>query len=89
MRGLLAHGKGLAFLVDPEKGTLGPFETVAIKITAHSNMWGDYEDHLICEVHAKILYVRYIVGFILVLLSIVHNKINILIIVYIPLRPTR
>lgn len=57
--GLLAHGKGVAFLVEPEKGTLGPFETVAINITAHSNMWGDYEDHLICKVHAKIFYIYY------------------------------
>ncbi|XP_047664680.1 deleted in lung and esophageal cancer protein 1 [Tachysurus fulvidraco] len=50
VRGLLSHGKGVAFLVEPEKGTLGPFETVVINITSHSNMWGDYEDHLICKV---------------------------------------
>ncbi|XP_026793913.3 deleted in lung and esophageal cancer protein 1 isoform X1 [Pangasianodon hypophthalmus] len=50
VRGLLAHGKGVAFLVEPEKGMLGPFETVTINVTAHSNMWGDYEDHLICKV---------------------------------------
>ncbi|XP_072544966.1 deleted in lung and esophageal cancer protein 1 isoform X3 [Salminus brasiliensis] len=48
--GLLAHGKGAAFFVEPENGTLGPFETAAINITAFSNMWGDYEDHLICKV---------------------------------------
>ncbi|XP_053467700.1 deleted in lung and esophageal cancer protein 1 [Ictalurus furcatus] len=50
VRGLLAHGKGVAFFVEPAKGTLGPFETVTINITAHSNMWGDYEDHLVCKV---------------------------------------
>ncbi|XP_060755864.1 deleted in lung and esophageal cancer protein 1 [Neoarius graeffei] len=50
VRRLLAHGKGVAFLVEPEEGTLGPFETVGINITAHSNMWGIYEDHLICKV---------------------------------------
>ncbi|TSK98410.1 Deleted in lung and esophageal cancer protein 1 [Bagarius yarrelli] len=50
VRGLLAHGKGLAFLVEPEKGTIGPFETVSINITAHSDMWGVYEDQLICKV---------------------------------------
>lgn len=55
VRRLLAHGKGVAFLVEPEKGTLGPFETVSVNVTAHSNMWGDYKDHLICKVHAKIL----------------------------------
>ncbi|KAG7317632.1 hypothetical protein KOW79_018667 [Hemibagrus wyckioides] len=50
VHGLLAHGKGVAFLVEPEKGTLDPFETVVINITAHSDMWGDYEDHLVCKV---------------------------------------
>ncbi|XP_053343905.1 deleted in lung and esophageal cancer protein 1 [Clarias gariepinus] len=50
VQGLLAHGKGVSFLVEPKKGKLGPFETVVINITAHSNMWGDYEDHLICKV---------------------------------------
>ncbi|KAK3541455.1 hypothetical protein QTP86_025941 [Hemibagrus guttatus] len=49
VHGLLAHGKGMAFLVEPQKGTMGPFETVVINITAHSDMWGDYEDHLVCK----------------------------------------
>ncbi|XP_017573141.2 deleted in lung and esophageal cancer protein 1 isoform X1 [Pygocentrus nattereri] len=48
--GLLAHGKGAAFFVEPESGTLGPFESATINITAFSNMWGEYEDHLICKV---------------------------------------
>ncbi|XP_076868774.1 deleted in lung and esophageal cancer protein 1 isoform X2 [Brachyhypopomus gauderio] len=47
---LLAHGKGVAFLAEPQSGTLGPFETATINITAFSNMWGDYQDHLICKV---------------------------------------
>ncbi|KAI5617177.1 deleted in lung and esophageal cancer protein 1 isoform X2 [Silurus asotus] len=50
VRRLLAHGKGVAFLVEPPSGTLGPFESVAINVTAYSNMWGDYEDHLVCKV---------------------------------------
>lgn len=58
VRGLLAHGKGVAFFVEPAKGTLGPFETVTINITAHSNMWGDYEDHLVCKVHEKFHYMK-------------------------------
>lgn len=62
VRRLLAHGKGVAFLVEPEEGTLGPFETVGINITAHSNMWGIYEDHLICKVHAKIDLLYHIFG---------------------------
>ncbi|XP_062841946.1 deleted in lung and esophageal cancer protein 1 isoform X2 [Trichomycterus rosablanca] len=50
VRGLLAHGKGAAFFVEPQNGTLGPFETATITITAFNNMWGDYQDHLICMV---------------------------------------
>ncbi|XP_036377314.1 deleted in lung and esophageal cancer protein 1 [Megalops cyprinoides] len=47
---LLAHGKGAAFFVQPAAGTLGPFETQTVDITAFTNMWGDYRDHLICKV---------------------------------------
>ncbi|XP_066498604.1 deleted in lung and esophageal cancer protein 1 isoform X3 [Hoplias malabaricus] len=50
IKSLLSHGKGAAFCVEPESGTLGPFETAIINITAFSNMWGDYEDHLLCKV---------------------------------------
>lgn len=48
--GLLAHGKGAAFLVQPDSGQLGPFETKTVDVTAYSNMWGEYRDHLICKV---------------------------------------
>ncbi|KAJ8375005.1 hypothetical protein SKAU_G00055850 [Synaphobranchus kaupii] len=47
---LLAHGKGAAFFIQPASGTLGPFETRTVDITAFTNMWGDYRDHLICKV---------------------------------------
>ncbi|KAG5851028.1 hypothetical protein ANANG_G00088660 [Anguilla anguilla] len=47
---LLAHGKGAAFFIQPASGTLGPFETRTVDITAFTNMWGDYTDHLICKV---------------------------------------
>lgn len=73
MRRLLANGKGLAFLVEPEKGTLGPFETMSINITAHSNMWGNYKDRLVCKVHAKIFYIYFVFGFIYVLPSRVND----------------
>ncbi|XP_026871989.2 deleted in lung and esophageal cancer protein 1 isoform X2 [Electrophorus electricus] len=48
--GLLTHGKGAAFLAEPHTGMLGPFETETISITAFNNMWGNYQDHLICKV---------------------------------------
>ncbi|XP_044196282.1 deleted in lung and esophageal cancer protein 1 [Thunnus albacares] len=47
---LLAHGKGAAFFVLPNTGTLGPFETQTVDVTAYSDMWGEYRDHLICRV---------------------------------------
>ncbi|XP_051796597.1 deleted in lung and esophageal cancer protein 1 isoform X2 [Acanthochromis polyacanthus] len=47
---LLAHGKGAAFFVLPDTGTLGPFETQTVDVTAYSDMWGEYRDHLICRV---------------------------------------
>ncbi|XP_072234940.1 deleted in lung and esophageal cancer protein 1 [Leuresthes tenuis] len=47
---LLAHGKGAAFLVQPDSGLLGPFETRTVDVTALSDMWGEYRDNLICKV---------------------------------------
>ncbi|KAF7669259.1 hypothetical protein LDENG_00203330 [Lucifuga dentata] len=47
---LLAHGKGAAFFVMPGKGTLGPFETQTMDITAFTDMWGEYRDNLVCKV---------------------------------------
>ncbi|KAL7374309.1 hypothetical protein ABVT39_026064 [Epinephelus coioides] len=47
---LLAHGKGAAFFVLPDSGTLGPFETQTVDVTAYTDMWGEYRDHLICKV---------------------------------------
>ncbi|KAK9953364.1 hypothetical protein ABG768_017362 [Culter alburnus] len=47
---LLSHGKGAAFFVKPNSGMLGPFESQTINITAFTNMWGDYQDNLICKV---------------------------------------
>ncbi|KAM3860691.1 deleted in lung and esophageal cancer protein 1 [Diretmus argenteus] len=50
VRSLLAHGRGAAFSVLPHTGTLGPFETQTINITAYTEMWGEYRDQLICKV---------------------------------------
>ncbi|XP_069559633.1 deleted in lung and esophageal cancer protein 1 [Brachyistius frenatus] len=47
---LLAHGKGAAFLVVPQSGLLGPFDTQTVDVTACTDMWGKYRDHLICKV---------------------------------------
>ncbi|XP_034428742.1 deleted in lung and esophageal cancer protein 1 isoform X2 [Hippoglossus hippoglossus] len=47
---LLAHGKGAAFFVLPNTGTLGPFETQTVEVTAYTDMWGEYRDNLICKV---------------------------------------
>uniref|UniRef100_A0A4W6DBE1 DLEC1 cilia and flagella associated protein n=1 Tax=Lates calcarifer TaxID=8187 RepID=A0A4W6DBE1_LATCA len=47
---LLAHGKGAAFYVLPNTGTLGPFETQTVDVTAYTDMWGEYRDRLICKV---------------------------------------
>ncbi|XP_055364189.1 deleted in lung and esophageal cancer protein 1 isoform X2 [Betta splendens] len=47
---LLAHGKGAAFFVQPHTGQLGPFETQTLDVTAYTDMWGEYNDLLICKV---------------------------------------
>ncbi|XP_030612582.1 deleted in lung and esophageal cancer protein 1 isoform X2 [Archocentrus centrarchus] len=47
---LLAHGKGAAFSVTPNAGMLGPFESQTLDVTAYTDMWGEYRDHLICKV---------------------------------------
>ncbi|XP_010127726.1 PREDICTED: deleted in lung and esophageal cancer protein 1, partial [Chlamydotis macqueenii] len=47
---VLSHGKGVAFHVQPSTGTLKAFQQLIIEITAYNNMWGEYRDHLVCEV---------------------------------------
>nr|XP_057916295.1 deleted in lung and esophageal cancer protein 1 isoform X2 [Doryrhamphus excisus] len=47
---LLANGKGAAFYIVPSSGTLEPFETQTVDVTAYSGMWGEYTDHLVCAV---------------------------------------
>ncbi|XP_043857871.1 deleted in lung and esophageal cancer protein 1 [Dromiciops gliroides] len=50
METLLSKGKGAAFFLHISQGTLDAFQKLTIDITACSNMWGDYQDELICKV---------------------------------------
>ncbi|NWQ80071.1 DLEC1 protein, partial [Columbina picui] len=47
---VLSHGKGAAFHVQPSTGTLKAFQQLMVEITAYNNMWGEYQDHLVCKV---------------------------------------
>nr|XP_021152469.1 deleted in lung and esophageal cancer protein 1 isoform X2 [Columba livia] len=47
---VLSHGRGAAFHVQPSTGTLKAFQQLIIEITAYNNMWGEYQDHLVCMV---------------------------------------
>ncbi|NXY82619.1 DLEC1 protein, partial [Alcedo cyanopectus] len=46
---VLSHGKGVAFHIQPSTGTLQAFQQLIIEITAYNNMWGEYQDHLVCK----------------------------------------
>ncbi|NXR79307.1 DLEC1 protein, partial [Pycnonotus jocosus] len=47
---LLSKGKGAAFHIQPSTGTLEAFQQVTIEIAAYNNMWGKYQDNLVCKV---------------------------------------
>ena len=47
---VLRDNRGLCFVVDPSRVDLPAFSSVVVKITAHSNMWGEYNDQLTCNV---------------------------------------
>ncbi|NWV34936.1 DLEC1 protein, partial [Grantiella picta] len=47
---LLSQGKGAAFYVQPSTGTLKAFQQLTIEIAAYNNMWGEYQDNLVCKV---------------------------------------
>ncbi|KFP85884.1 Deleted in lung and esophageal cancer protein 1, partial [Acanthisitta chloris] len=47
---VLSHGKGVAFHVQPSRGTLKAFQQLIIDVTAYNNMWGEYQDNLVCKV---------------------------------------
>ncbi|XP_061441720.1 deleted in lung and esophageal cancer protein 1 isoform X2 [Rhineura floridana] len=47
---MLSHEKGATFHVHPSAGILKAFQELVVEITAYNNMWGQYEDSLICKV---------------------------------------
>lgn len=47
---LLSQGKGAAFCIQPSTGTLKAFQQLTIEIAAYNNMWGEYQDNLVCKV---------------------------------------
>ncbi|NXS00644.1 DLEC1 protein, partial [Oxylabes madagascariensis] len=47
---LLSEGKGAAFHIQPSTGTLEAFQQLTIEIAAYNNMWGEYQDNLVCKV---------------------------------------
>ncbi|NXY14006.1 DLEC1 protein, partial [Atrichornis clamosus] len=47
---LLSHRKGAAFYIQPSTGTLKAFQQLIIEITAYNNLWGEYQDNLVCKV---------------------------------------
>ena len=50
---LLSGGRGVVFLARPSSGTLAAFETRLVDITAYSDVWGCYRDHLVCKVRVR------------------------------------
>ncbi|NXX24612.1 DLEC1 protein, partial [Nicator chloris] len=47
---LLSKGKGATFYIQPSTGTLEAFQQLTIEIAAYNNMWGEYQDNLVCKV---------------------------------------
>ncbi|NXB92103.1 DLEC1 protein, partial [Vidua chalybeata] len=47
---LLSQGKGAAFYIQPSTGILEAFQQFTIEIAAYNNMWGEYQDNLVCKV---------------------------------------
>lgn len=47
---LLSDNRGVCFVVEPSCVDLPAFGSTILKITAYSNMWGEYQDELLCSV---------------------------------------
>ncbi|NXK88434.1 DLEC1 protein, partial [Formicarius rufipectus] len=47
---MLSQGKGVAFHIQPSMGILKAFQQLSIEIAAYNNMWGEYQDNLVCKV---------------------------------------
>ena len=50
--------KGAAFLPIPSQGRIGPFEQIMIEVVAYMDMWGEYNDFLLCEVMVYFVFTR-------------------------------
>ncbi|XP_033106181.1 deleted in lung and esophageal cancer protein 1-like [Anneissia japonica] len=51
-KAVLHDGRGLAFVVHPSSGVLGPFAELNVEVSVYADMWGQYSDDLICKVGA-------------------------------------
>lgn len=49
-KSILRGARGVAFVCSPDSGELQAFEKKVISVTAYSDMWGEYNDVLICKV---------------------------------------
>ncbi|XP_060555800.1 deleted in lung and esophageal cancer protein 1-like isoform X2 [Ruditapes philippinarum] len=47
---MLSQGNGTAFVPLPSSGILSAFSEEVIEVTAFSDMWGEYNDNIICKV---------------------------------------
>jgi hypothetical protein len=54
-RSLLRDGRGAAFICRPSCGELLPFQECILEVTAYTDMWGEYSDHLVCKVSNDIV----------------------------------
>ncbi|XP_077978029.1 deleted in lung and esophageal cancer protein 1-like [Glandiceps talaboti] len=49
-KAVLREGHGAAFVIQPETGILPPFGEQVLEVTAYTDMWGQYNDTLICKI---------------------------------------
>ena len=63
--------RGACFVVDPSSTPLLPFHSHTLTITAHSDMWGEYKDELVCEVCMQYMWRVYVWGDMCAYLTIV------------------
>ena len=52
---MLKEGKGAAFTTTPSSGILAPFSGELIEVAAYCDMWGEYQDRILCKVSTGIL----------------------------------
>ncbi len=57
---MLRGGRGAAFSVTPAAGVLEAFSAQALEVTCFSDMWGEYEDGLVCSVRLILFYVLFV-----------------------------